>query len=271
MFTALIRQEFSDNGKQIGAILGASLVFVLACIGAALLHLPVVSGFARSALSLLGAFVPASVLLGLAMSYWRTMHGPRGYFTHAIPVRGCELYWAKTLFAYVAGLIALLLGILSIGSGIVLNLVGDGVTVSELLREFVDQMEALPALFVWLGVVGVLLSLAALVFPVASVMSIGAEGRWNRHGFAAPAIGLVLLYAVNQIAGFAGMLFVPGAIDVATGDFTWATMLPEFIEAVRTGQDAKVVGLGMIPMSALLTTAMIVWGIRSIENRTSLR
>lgn len=271
MLAPLIRQELLDNGKQIGAILGGSLVVGLASLGLSVLDLPLVSEWARVMLFFLGAFVPAFVLLSLAMSYWRTMHGSRGYFTHAIPVRGRELYWAKTLVAYVAGLLALVLGAVAFGAGIVLSLVGDGITASEVLRGFVDHVEAAPATFVWLGVNGVLLSLASLVFPVASVLSIGAQGRWNRYGLAAPTIGLVLLYVVNQFAGVLGVLLIPGAIDMTTGRFTWATMLPDFIAAVRSGEQASILGLGMMPVSVLLTTVMIVWGIRSIERHTSLR
>lgn len=271
MLAPLIRQEFLDNGKQIGAIIGGSLVVGLASVGLTLLELPVVSDLARAMLFILGAFIPAFVLLGLAMSYWRTMHGSRGYFTHAIPVRGRELYWAKTLVAYIAGLLALLLGAVAMGAGISLALLSDGATVADLLRAFVEHVKALPALFVWLVVIEVLLSLASLVFPVASVLSIGAQGRWNRHGLAAPAIGLVLLYVANQIGALAGILLIPGAIELETGRFTWATMLPDFIAAVRSGQEMTVLGLGMIPMSVLLTTVMIIWGIRLIERHTSLR
>ena len=59
MLAPLIRQELLDNGKQIGAILGGSLVVGLASVGLSVLDLPVVSDLARVMLFFLGAFVPA--------------------------------------------------------------------------------------------------------------------------------------------------------------------------------------------------------------------
>ncbi len=270
MLSRLFAQEIRENGRQVATIIGVCLLVGAVSFGFAMLDLPVFSALAQSVVVLACITCPLLLFIALGASYWMTMYGARGYFTHSIPARGRDHFWAKTLFAYCCGLI----GYLVAGAGILANLAvlahQRGTTFRAVLDEALSGLDGAPSWIVAL-VVGFLVSVANVVFGAAAVMSIGAEGRWNRHGFVAPALGLVLLYVAGQIASLVGILFIPGAIDFTTRRFVWATMLSEFVDAVRTNADIDILGLGMLPATLLLTAGVVWWGISSIEKRTSLR
>lgn len=271
MLSRLFAQEFRENGRRVATLIGVCLLVGAVSFGVAMLDLPVFSALAQSMVVLACIGCPLLLFIALGASYWSTMYGARGYFTHSIPARGRDLFWAKTLFAYCCGLI----GYLVAGAGILANLAvmahQRGTTFRVVFDEVASGLDGAPAWIVVLIVVGLLVAVANVVFGAAAVMSIGAEGRWNRHGFAVPALGLVLLYIAGQIASLVGILVIPGAIDLATSRFVWTTMLPDFVDAVRTNADPHVLGLGMLPATLLLTTGVVWWGIASIEKRTSLR
>ncbi len=271
MLSRLFAQEIRENGRQVATIIGVCLLVGAVSFGFAMLDLPVFSALAQSVVVLACITCPLLLFIALGASYWTTMYGARGYFTHSIPARGRDHFWAKTLFAYCSGLI----GYLVAGAGILANLAvlahQRGTSFRAVLDEALSGLDGAPSWIVALVVVGLLVSVANVVFGAAAVMSIGAEGRWNSHGFAVPALGLVLLYVAAQIASLVGILFIPGAIDFTTRRFVWATMLPDFVDAVRTNADIDILGLGMLPATLLLTAGVVWWGISSIEKRTSLR
>lgn len=271
MFARLMRQEFLDNRKSLGMILGGSLLAILVSTVLALLKIPFLSNFGRLTLFVIALVVFFGVLVQLAESYWKTMAGPRGYFTHTIPVRGRELYAAKVLFAFLAGLVGLLVAFLAFGIGFGVNLYETGMSVLQIIEGFVEGLRAMPRPILLLGIIWVPLYLLGLICSVASVMSIGAQGRWNRHGFGAPAVGLVLLYVLNQAVSVIGMLFVPLLLDVESGALEFTFMLPMLLDSLRTGAEPAGFGIGSLIMSGLLAIIMAWWGIRSIERRTSLR
>ena len=102
-------------------------------------------------------------------------------------------------------------------------------------------------------------------------MSIGGQGRFNHLGFGAPMVGLVLLYAVNQVLALIAVLFVPLSMDVTTGDFTSQMMWPQFLEALRTGAQPSVIGVGSVAIGPVLAGVLTWWAVRAIEQHTSLR
>ena len=147
----------------------------------------------------------------------------------------------------------------------------NGVPLNEFLSSTLDSWNALPLAMKTFLIVAILVQLANLVFPVAAVMSIGAQGRWNHMGFGAPVIGFILLYLANQFAAVFGMLLLPGGIDTTTGEFSWKLMLPELIEALKDGANPTFIGMGSIVTTSLLSIAVVWWAIHSLNRHLSLR
>lgn len=266
MFATLFAQEFRENGKKVAGVLGVALLVVAVSAGGVLLKIPLVSAGLKAVLVIASVAVPFVIIVQLASAYWTSMYGSRGYFTHTIPARGRDLYWAKTLFAMLFGLLGQLFAAFGLLVSYILMSREAGMSLAESLRALIDIAGKTPTAVVAIFVVGLLLSLVQWVFGGAAVMSIGAEGRWNRQGFTVPAIGLVLLYLAGQVLSFLGML-LPGSIDLGTMSFSWGSMLAD----LRNGAENPHIGLGMIPMTLLLTIVLALFGIRSIERRTSLR
>ena len=274
MMTQLLRHQFRSTWRTLGSVVGVIALVALVSLIAALLRLPVLGPLGQGiATAALIALVPV-VLVVLAVEYWQTMYGREGYFTMSLPVRGRELLAAKTLHA---ALVALVTTLLACG-GALLTLVArarlERVPVGEALSGWWDSIGALPVGMVWLVVVGVVLDLVTLVVQVASVLSISAEGRFNHLGVGAPLIGLVVLYLVNQVVSLVAMLWIPVGVVLQgpdAGQLVARGMWGGFVEAVRTGADPDVVGLGSLPAGVVVAALLAWWAVRSIERHTSLR
>ena len=98
-----------------------------------------------------------------------------------------------------------------------------------------------------------------MIIEVAAVMSIGAQGRWNRLGFGAPAVGLVIVYVVNQITALVATLLLPLSLDMPSGRVVGRMMLPQFIEAVRADQEPHLVGIGSVVVAPILAAILVWW------------
>ena len=84
----------------------------------------------------------------------------------------------------------------------------------------------------------------------------GAEGRWNHLGFGAPMIGFVIVYIANQVVSVISTVLIPLGIDSRTGSVQMRIMLPELIDAVRTGTGVTYVGMG-----ALITGPIVAFSL----------
>ena len=195
----------------------------------------------------------------------------RGYLTMSLPVRGRVIFTAKTLYAVIAGLVsaavAALLGVGWLATYVHLR----GTTLEELLqavRQMISMVGAGILVFYGLAVVG---GAVVTIIEVAAVMSIGAQGRWNRLGFGAPAVGFVILYAVNQIVSLVAALLLPLSLDLTSGRIVTRMMLPQFIEAVRLDQEPQLVGIGSVVVAPILAAILAWWAVRAIERHTCLR
>lgn len=274
MMTTLLRHQFRSTWRTLGSVVGAMALVVAVSLAAALLRLPVLGPFGQGvATAVLIGLVPV-VLVVLALDYWQSMYGREGYFTMSLPVRGRELLAAKTLHA---ALIALASVLLACGGAVATLVAGarlDRVPVGEALSGWWDRLGALPGATVWLVVVGAVLYLGALVVQVASVLSISAEGRFNHLGAGAPLIGLVVLYLVNQVVSLVAMLWIPVGVLLQgpdAGQVVARGMWGGFVEAVRTGADPDVIGLGSLVSGVVVAALLAWWAVRSVEHHTSLR
>lgn len=271
MFTTLFAHEVRTLAPKIGIIAGIGALIIAVSLGLSALKVPFMSGLLLMATGLTVAAMPAVILIQVASAYWKTMHCDAGYFTHTLPVTGGQLFWAKTLFAYVAGLFSILLTIAG-SFAVTLQLSwANGMSFNELTSSIIDSWTSLSPVMKVFITVTVLVQLANYVFPCAAVMSIGARSTWNHMGFGAPIIGFVVLYLANQVAAILGMVLLPGGMDVMTGELEWRVMLPELIEALRGGASPTFIGMGEIVTTSLLTVAVTWWGIRSLNRHLSLR
>ena len=271
MFATLLMEEARTQARRNAGVIGIMTVITAGFILLSLLDLPVVSS-----LLLMGAFValgaiPAVVSVQVGIEYWASMYGARGYLTMSLPVRGRVIFAAKTLYAVIAVLASavvatlLMIGWFAAYAHLLGMTLGD---FFEPVRQMISMVGAGMLVFYGLTMVeGVVMT----IIEVAAVMSIGAQGRWNRFGFGAPAVGLVILYMVNQIMALVFTMLLPLSLDVTSGRIVTRMMLPQFIEAIRTNQEPQLVGIGS-PVAALILVAILVWwAVRAIERHTCLR
>ena len=271
MFATLLMEEARTQARRNAGVIGIMTVITAGFILLSLLDLPVVSS-----LLLMGAFValgaiPAVVSVQVGIEYWASMYGARGYLTMSLPVRGRVIFAAKTLYAIIAVLasaaVAMLLGVAWLATYVHLL----GVTLEEFLqpvRQMISMVGTGMLILYGLAVVG---GAVVTIIEAAAVMSIGAQGRWNRLGFGAPAVGFVILYAVNQIVSLVAAMLLPLSLDLTHGRIVTRMMLPQFIEAVRLDQEPQLVGIGSVAVAPILAAILVWWAVRAIERHTCLR
>lgn len=273
MMPTLLRWEWRLSVRPLAVSAGGLLALALASLIPVLLHVPVLGPLGRVvAFASVFLLVPAWLLV-LAWRYWTGMYGREGYFTMALPVRGRGLFAAKTLYACAVALVGLVLSV-AVGMGVyAVTTWADRADVGRAFGVLRDMATAHPAM-AWVGVAGAVVSLVCLIVEVAAVMSIGAEGRWNRMGIGAPLIGLVILYVVTEVVNLVAILWVPIGITIngpEPGRFVWRGMWSGFLDALRTGSQPDVLGLGSSLAAVALAVALGWWAVRSIERHTSLR
>ena len=115
-----------------------------------------------------------------------------------------------------------------------------------------------------------IVSCFALILQVCAVMSLAAEGRFNHMGFGAVAIGLVLLYIVDQVLSGIGTFFMPFSMT-PDGQFSTEVMWTSYRATLGTDGYPNVWGMGACILVPLFALFLAVCASRSIEKRTSLR
>ncbi len=274
MFATLFGQEFRSSRRGLGALAGWVLLIEVVSLVPAVLHIAFLGQLGQM-VAILAVIAPIPVgLVLLAVRYWRSMYGQEGYFTMSIPVRGRVLYASKVIYALAA---SVALGIVTV-VGALLMLIGrswkDRAPIGDGFHVAWEVLSDIPGTTIVVFVVGLVVALIAYVVEVSAVFSVGAEGRFSHMGFGAPLIGLVILYVANQVLALVAMLVVPISIDVAgrhPGQIVWRGMWNDFVDAVHTGSDPQIIGLGVVLAGIVLTIVMWVWATRSIERHTSLR
>ncbi|MCI1642137.1 MAG: hypothetical protein LKI58_08430 [Actinomyces sp.] len=274
MLKTLLGEQFRSTSRVLAAVAGVVLLVASVSLVPAMAGMGGLGSLGLVLASVLVACLTPIVGVLLAWDYWQTMYGRRGYFTMTLPVRGRELFAAKALHALVATAVA---AVVTLG----------GVAACLLARGRMAQMPLGDAWSAVTGTVGdapagalagfgaiLAIQLVVVVIQVAAVLSISAESRFQGLGWGAPLIGLVLLYLVDQVVNLVGMLWIPLGIRLSgpqAGNLVARGMWPDVVEALRTGADPTVIGLGSVATGAALTVALAWWAVRSIERRTSLR
>ena len=271
MFATLLMEEARTQARRNAGVVGIMAVIAVGFMLLSLLELPVLSSMLLVAAFVALVAMPAVVSVQVGIEYWASMYGARGYLTMSLPVRGRVIFAAKTLYAVIAVLasaaVAMLLGVGWFASFAHLL----GVTLEEFLqpvRQMISMVGTGMLVFYGLTMVeGVVMT----IIEVAAVMSIGAQGRWNRFGFGAPAVGLVILYMVNQLMALVFTMLLPLSLDLTNGRIVTRMMLPQFIEAVRLDQEPQLVGIDSVVVAPILAAILVWWAVRAIERHTCLR
>lgn len=276
MMSTLLTQEFRSTRRLFATAFGLMLLVALVSFATNALRIPVVGGIGFVlGLLVTAMFVPVALAL-LAACYWRTMYGREGYFTMSIPVRGRTLYASKTLFGLAVALVAAALTLVGGAVGFASFTMANAVPLADGVAQLRETLSVVDASALWFAAASVLVNLVYIVVAGSALMTIGAEGRFNRLGFGAPVIGGALLYVVMQVLGLAAMLFLPFGMRLTgpdAGAFVAQGMWSDFVVAIEDGGSTEpgVIGLGMLPLSILVTALLAWWAVRSVERRTSLR
>ena len=271
MFTTLLMEEVRTQARRNAGVVGIIGAVAAGAMLMSLLEFPVLSS-----MLLVGAFValvamPAVVSVQAGIEYWTSMYGARGYLTMSLPVRGRTLFAAKTLYAVIAVLASVAVATLLMVGWFAAYAHLLGITLGEFfepVRQLISMVGTDMLVFYGLTMVE---GVVATIIEVAAVISIGAQGRWNRFGFGAPAVGFIVLYAVNQIVALVATMLLPLSFDVTSGRIVARMMLPQFIEAVQGGQEPHLVGIGSVVAAPIMAAALAWWAVHAIERHTCLR
>lgn len=296
MIGTLFAQEFRGSRRSLFTAVGILALVAAAAFILSALRVPVIGSLSFGLGAIAIVMVVPAVLGLLVERYWRTMYGREGYFTMTLPVRGRSLYWAKVLYGLAAAVVAAALAIIGVLAAVVTLMTSQGRSWSQAFAALGDGIAALDPAMAWFISGAALMQLVFTVIAGASLMSIGAQARFNHLGFGAPVIGAVILYFAMQILNLAGMLFIPIGLRIEgpdAGSIVPEGMLQGFIHGVTSrasgdpaagmgpGQLAAggsttsggldVVGLGFIPVVLIALVVLAWWGARAVDRRTSLR
>ncbi|WP_172119615.1 hypothetical protein [Actinomyces faecalis] len=211
------------------------------------------------------------VVVSELIDYWQSMYGQRGYLTMSIPARGREVFGAKVVFSLAVTLVSIIFAALGVAAVVIGSAWVRGVTVDSLISPLHEVIDAVGTGFFWGFVVFLVLQLLSWVVITEAVMSLGAQARWNRMGIAAPIIGVLLVYLINQVLMVVAIILVPVGLDLASHQIVSEGSLPSMVETWGTGEDLSVLGLGFLPVPLLLALVLAWRAVPAIERRTSLR
>lgn len=271
MFTVLLMEEARTQARRNAGVVVIIGAVAVGAILMSLLRLPVLSSILLVCSFVALVAMPAVASVQVGIEYWASMYGARGYLTMSLPVRGRVIFAAKTLYAVIAVLASaavatlLMIGWFAAYAHLLGMTLGD---FFEPVRQMISMVGTGMLFFYGLTMVE---GVVTTIIEVAAVMSIGAQGRWNRFGFGAPAVGLVILYMVNQLMALVFTMLLPLSLDVTSGRIVARMMLPQFIEAVRADQEPQLVGIGTVVMAPILAAILVWWAVRAIERHTCLR
>ena len=270
MFTKLLSYEIRSRYRTDARSFGAFIVTIAIASGIVAAGLPSFSGFTEVFTYILCALTPVACAIAAMADYWKTLYGQRGYFTMSLPISGRVIFWAKITRIAIECLLALALavgGIIAVASAAAWS---DGISLAEYTAGPRSQLAFISPSVQVILIISQLIACAAIVVQVCAVMTLAAEGRFNHMGFGAVAIGLVLLYIVDQVLSGVGTFFMPFSIT-PDGHFSTEVMWTSYRATLGTDGYPNVWGMGACILVPLFALFLAVWASRSIEKRTSLR
>ncbi|WP_125106876.1 hypothetical protein [Gulosibacter massiliensis] len=261
MIATLLKHEFLRTRTLLGLLFGGGLAIVSLSTLFALMKWPVLSELGV-ALGLVITFVmlPATQI-ALAVDYWRSSYRQQGYFTQSIPVKGSTIFWSKTLWTWLASLVAMTVTVISAAIfwtafGPMVGFSGNPFTALGDALHFVAQYASTGM------VVGLLIAfvLQMLVWPVQYFfcVSIGSEAPLNRLGKGGPIVTLIAFYLVTQFITTLFIMFMPIGLGIEGGSLAFVDFDTNFLDAFAGNGNDDVMPLGFVPALAIIA-AVCLW------------
>lgn len=267
MVGKLLKHEFL---RTRGPLLMAGAIAAVICLAAYglahispfLANVPFFAGFAVAVVFTFG------IQLYLAVDFYRSSFGRRGYFTHTLPVKGSTLVLTKVVYALLVTTVALLFSagllIICLLTADVLGIVGwDTFWVG--LREVFGYADW----FVWFMLISIAGVIIATVVQYYFAVAVGSEAWINRSGWLGPVVVFLIVYVVMQIVSLLAFV-IPPSYDPILQEFSWQMPIVDLLQAESTS------GYAGIPVSAFALTyvvcAVLVWRtVVSVSRKLELR
>lgn len=246
------------------------------------LNLPVVSDLMIVPMIIMLFTFILSLPITVLVHYYRNLYGSEAYLTHSLPVRGRELYVAKTLSAFICLLADVILGMAALSIIEMAMAKRGGESVLEPFRVLFTQFGLLEHRWSYVGIIiaYTLFTIFMMITQFAFAISKGSEARFHRLGLGGPVIVYLVTYFVQQAASLIGMVSLPIGVrfinqntDELQGfeivmESSWTSFRDSLSGNLGT---TFTLGLGFALLLLLLGVLYVFFTIRSIERHTSLR
>ena len=264
MVGKLIKYEFLRTRAPL-ALAGAiglaicAVGYVLALVAPVVAIVPFVVGFT------MGIIFTFAVQIYLAVDFYRSSFGRRGYFTHTLPIKGTTLVLTKLGYALIATAAAMVwsvvLLLVSLASAVELGMI----TYAEFWAGFRDLFGAgnLFLTFMILNVVAlILVTIVQYFFAVA----VGSEAWINKAGGMGPVVTFLIVYVAIQLLALLALL-IPPSYNPLSEAWSWSVPL---IDMIRNPDNVG------IPISAFWITyvlsGLLLWRtVVSVNKKLELR
>ena len=201
MYKQLLTYEIRAQVRSDVRILAALVAVVAASIGVRALDIPGLSASTEILAYALCVAMPVVVAIVGLVDYWKTLYGQRGYFTMSLPASGAQIFWAKITRMALACLAALPFMVGGLVAMSATSAWTQGLSLSQYTAPIRSALAPFSTSVLLALVAAQLFSCFCWVVQCCAAMSIGAQGRFNHMGFAAPLIGFVGVYRLFIIEG----------------------------------------------------------------------
>ena len=217
MLRTLFIEEARTQAARNAAATGACCLILLGFLGLWWLLADVASlAFLMQLASMVVIIaIPVVVMVQVAVEYWQSMYGQRGYLTMLIPVRGRVQFAAKSLYACVVALVesAICLGGLVAWFAVLAHSTGS--TIGDVLRPVLWAIETAgpgkTTLFVLIMLIGLLAKNAILIVEFAlDRRRTGMALTWSAILGAVARLRPILMTSLAMIVGLLPLMFASG-------------------------------------------------------------
>ncbi len=282
MIRTILKHEFIRTRGMLAAIFGAAIAGVALGSLVVASRIPILSELGVVLVFILPIVLTPVTQIAIAIDFWRSSFRAAGYLTHAIPVKGSTIFWAKLLWSMIATVAAILVMLpLAALSWFVLastpsaqmlgTIEANPFKAAAALLDLVTTMMPMPIL---LGVMLPLLIVLIIQWPVyyAFVASVGSQGSFGRMGVGGPILVGFIAYVGGEIISLLSVFAVPFGIDFAAqlhgGQFSIVKY--NLVQTIVEGHNTAVMPLGVYLSAVILLTTCLWLTHRSWNRHVSL-
>ncbi|MDO5081842.1 hypothetical protein EII34_02140 [Arachnia propionica] len=272
MVGTLIKHETRRTLPALAVIHGIATLAILTGGLLASLTIPVLSELAVVLVMVLLSATWFAAQIWLAVDFWNTGFGQRGYLTHSLPVKGALILRARLVWA---GIVAAFATVWMIVMGMV-----SVVLVTPMLNPGADGWERLatgirvldeataPWQLVLLFLLGWFFVWAAQV-NLYFAASLGSTPPLVGLGMGGPVLVWIGTWLVTQILGFASLLIPLAYTDLGSGAGVQVADVIRMLGVAERNQ--IVIPLGWLPLVMMGTVVLVFWMRHIWNHRISLR